>query len=317
MTSSLNINKFVKIPIPHLAIEFETNPDSYTGYKKFINVLTSHRRFASKEEFLAKVKLFIDWRIDSFIGDSKHWVMYLEKPLEYELAGQIINHLHISRPKIFHSLEWQEIMYIPLIHTVLSTGIDPSFIDWKFIYPLSKVRELKYYSKYMIEHISCNRENPLLTVRSAIMGLDPNHTKGSKTPDYYNFMHLEDVQDVYRYNEKIIAIWNLSVLYHDPSISIWVKKILERGWFLNIYDSTDSMGNTRPLSLLIRDQVIANRTSYFLFDPILYNAIYSREVLYKDMSCEQLDKYIKEDQDFDVKKYTLWKQIIVALGKGA
>ena len=113
-------------------------------------------------------------------------MIYLENPLDYELAGQIINHLHISRPKIFPSLEWREIMYIPLIHTVLSTGIDPSFIDWKFIYPLSKVRELKYYSKYMIEHISRNRENSLLTVRSALMGLDPKYIKNSKTPDYYN-----------------------------------------------------------------------------------------------------------------------------------
>ena len=105
--------------------------------------------------------------------------------------------------------------------------------------------------------------------------------------------------------------------YHDQKILIWVKKTLERGWFLNILDSTDIMGNTRPLSLLIRDQVIANRTSYFLFDPIIYNAMYYRDVLYKDISYEQLDKYIKEDREFDAKKYTRWKQIIVALGKGA
>ena len=197
----LTINEFVELSPPELAAVLQhRHIDELLPFLKLSKKLT-------KTAYITKINLIIgEACIDMDV------IHYLDRNLTLDVSLPIIKFLLDSHNCYYRReyMIWADVRSVDIIHELLAQGVDPDFIRWGNIEPLSRVKELLYVVGAAKNKIQKRLLSPYDKTAYTLLGLD----YGDIVVEY----NYKRVRDIFTFGvKKIEGVWMVD--RYDRSIS--------------------------------------------------------------------------------------------------
>lgn len=201
---------------------------------------------------------------------------------------------------------WADVRSVDIIHELLAQGVDPDFIRWGNIKPLSRVKELLYVVDAAKNKIQKRLLSPYDKTSYTLLRLD----YGDIVVEY----NYKRVHDIFTFGvKKTAGIWMVD--RYDRSINnlyIRVLEALRNDWLVICFEDLDKDRYTmyNIIELFMEFKVIYLILNYHPDDQLIINMNFINSMLIDPYIKLNLENLIKEHRDHDPVKYALWEKFI-------